>query len=263
MWRKSRFKLIENRKNDLIWLLVHRVIRVRYALKSWGYINNDKCAICKRVETIEHCFLKCPRVVKLWEHFSPVFTILLDSPFFASPESVYYPFSSTPSSTSLMISNYLLATILYWVWFARKKQQRRVQMECDGNTKDQGQASRGDKSKDKGQDKDKGAAIGDMGKGDNSRANESKDDDRRGEKRARRSSRSSSHERRDREDEKERCERKEYEAWKEDKRREREREYSRRDYHRDRSSRRDHYYSDDDRDGWTEVSYRRRNRYDR
>ena len=121
VWRKSRLKLIENRKNDLIWLLVHRVVRVRYALKSWGYINNDKCAICNRVETIEHCFLKCPRVVKLWEHFSPVFTILLDSPFFASPESVYYPFSIIPSSTCLMLSNYLLATILYWVWFARNR----------------------------------------------------------------------------------------------------------------------------------------------
>lgn len=50
VWRKSRFKLVENRKNDLLWLLIHRVIRVRYALKSWGYIDNDKCAICNRVE---------------------------------------------------------------------------------------------------------------------------------------------------------------------------------------------------------------------
>ena len=121
VWRKSRFKLVENRKNDLIWLLIHRVVRVRYALKSWGYIDNDKCAICCRVETIEHCFLECPRVVKLWRHFSPVFSKLLDSPFCASPKSVYYPFSCVQSSTGVMISNYLLATILYWVWLARNR----------------------------------------------------------------------------------------------------------------------------------------------
>ena len=121
MWRKSRFKLVENRKNDLIWLLIHCVVRVRYALKSWGYIDNDKCAICCRVETLEHCFLECPRVVKLWRHFSPVFSALLDSPFCASPKSVYYPFSCVQSSTGVMISNYLLATILYWVWLARNR----------------------------------------------------------------------------------------------------------------------------------------------
>ena len=121
VWRKSRFKVIENRKNDLIWLLIHRAIRVRYALKTWGYINVDKCAICNRVETIEHCFLECPRVVKLWDHFSPILTTLRDSPFFISPESVYYPFSSTPSSTGLILSSYLMATILYWVWLTRNR----------------------------------------------------------------------------------------------------------------------------------------------
>ena len=121
MWRKSRFKLVENRKNDLVWLLIHRVIRVRYALKSWGYIDNDKCAICKRVETIEHCFLECPRVVKLWNQFSPILSILCDSPFFVSPKSVYYPFSNIQSSTGFFLSNYLIATILYWAWFARNR----------------------------------------------------------------------------------------------------------------------------------------------
>ena len=121
VWRKSRFKVIENRKNDLIWLLIHRVIRVRHALEIWGYIDTDKCAICNRVETIEHCFLECPRVVKLWDHFSPVLSILYDSPFFISPESVYYPFFHVQSSTSLFLSSYLITTILYWVWFARNR----------------------------------------------------------------------------------------------------------------------------------------------
>ena len=110
---KSRLKVIENRKNDLVWLLIHRAIRVRYALKTWEYIDVDKCTICNRVETIEHCFLECPRVVKLWDHFSHILSTLRDSPLFISPESVYYPFSSAPSSTGLILSSYLIATILY------------------------------------------------------------------------------------------------------------------------------------------------------
>ena len=47
--------------------------------------------------------------------------MLLDSPFLVSPDSVYYPFSNAQSSTSVMISNYLLATILYWVWLGRNR----------------------------------------------------------------------------------------------------------------------------------------------
>jgi len=94
---------------------------VRYALKSWGYIDNDKCAVCNRIETVEHCFLECPRVVKLWGHFSPLLSVLLDSPFSTSLTSIYFPFSCAQSSTGTSLSNYLLATILYWCWFARNR----------------------------------------------------------------------------------------------------------------------------------------------
>ena len=31
VWRKLRFKLIENCKNDLIWLIIHRIVRTRGA----------------------------------------------------------------------------------------------------------------------------------------------------------------------------------------------------------------------------------------
>ena len=121
VWRKSRLKLIENKNNDLIWLLIHRVLCVRYALRSWGYINNDKCAICSRVETIEHCFLECARAVKVWDHFAPFLDRLLSSPFVLSSKSVFYPFSRVPSSTGVTLSNYLIATVLFWIWNARNR----------------------------------------------------------------------------------------------------------------------------------------------
>ena len=71
VWRKSRLKLIENKKNDLIWLILHCAVRVRYNLRVWGYIDSDKCAVCSRVETIKHCFVDCPRIVRVWDHFAP------------------------------------------------------------------------------------------------------------------------------------------------------------------------------------------------
>ena len=119
MWRKSRLKIIENKKNDLIWLLIHCAVRVRYSLKSWGYIDSDRCAMCSHVETMQHCFIDCPRVKKVWASFTPHLSRLLGSPFSLSFSSVLFPFSSKQSSPSLSLFRYLLATILFHVWHAR------------------------------------------------------------------------------------------------------------------------------------------------
>ena len=58
VWRKSRLKLIENKKTYLLWLIIHRAIKVRYALKTWGYkVKSDKCALCSQVERALFSFL--------------------------------------------------------------------------------------------------------------------------------------------------------------------------------------------------------------
>ena len=116
VWRKSRFKLIKNRKNDLMWLIIHRVVRTRYNLKNWGYIRTDKCSMCSCVETIEHCFLECPRARVVWKLFSPILSRFFSIPFPISPLSIFYPFSDVSLHA---LVRYLLATILYWIWNAR------------------------------------------------------------------------------------------------------------------------------------------------
>ena len=58
VWRKSRLKLIENKKTDLLWLIIHCTSKVPYALKTCAYkIKSEKCALCSQDKTIEHCFL--------------------------------------------------------------------------------------------------------------------------------------------------------------------------------------------------------------
>ena len=55
VWRKSCLKIIENKKNDLIWLILHRAIRVRYTLKTWGTfpLITVRCALkWKRSSTV-------------------------------------------------------------------------------------------------------------------------------------------------------------------------------------------------------------------
>ena len=109
MWRKSRFKLIENSKSDLIWLFLHRVIRVRDSLKTWGHINNDKCALCGRVENIEHCLLTCPRATLVWLLFAPMITTLTDVP--VLPFSFVYSLSLQP----LAFDSHTISLLLFFI----------------------------------------------------------------------------------------------------------------------------------------------------
>ena len=119
VWRKSHLKLNENKKNDLLWLILHHTVKVRYALRTWGYIDNDRCSLCGGVETIEHCFLECQCAVRVWKHFAPILSRFLSSPFSVCYPSVFYPLSDSPSSPSTSIYNFLVVTILFWIWQAR------------------------------------------------------------------------------------------------------------------------------------------------
>lgn len=68
----SPLKMIENNKNDLLWLIIQYAICVRYAFKVRGFeIKSDKCAFGSRVETIEHYFYLCPRAPRVRNFFSP------------------------------------------------------------------------------------------------------------------------------------------------------------------------------------------------
>ena len=120
VWRKSRLKLIENKKTDILWLTIHRAIKVRYALKTWGYkLKSDKCALCSQVETIEHCFLFCPRARAVWRHFSPYLSRLSTSRFSVNSSCIFFPFSSHASSPSFSLYCYVIATVLFWIWQTR------------------------------------------------------------------------------------------------------------------------------------------------
>ena len=120
VWRKSRLKLVENKKSDLIWLILHRAVKVRYSLKVWGYkVKSDKCALCSKPEKIKHCFLACPRSRRVWGFFAPFLTRLEGSTFSLSVSSVLHPFSDSQSSARVSLSCYLKATVLYSIWHAR------------------------------------------------------------------------------------------------------------------------------------------------
>lgn len=89
-WARVRGSACENFKNDLLWLITLRGVKVRDSLFSWGYIDSDQCAVCRAKETIDHCFLNCPRAKRVWARFTPSLSFLTSLRF----GLIYLPFFS-------------------------------------------------------------------------------------------------------------------------------------------------------------------------
>ena len=120
-WKLVRDGFTENFKNDLLWLIILRAVKIRDSLKNWGYINSDRCASCSRKETIDHCFLNCARVKPVWSHFSPVLSLLLGVPFVSNCLFVYFFQWSRVDSKNARLTRFLIKTILYGIWKFRNK----------------------------------------------------------------------------------------------------------------------------------------------
>ena len=120
-WSLVRDGFSENFKNDLLWLIVLRAVKVRDSLKNWGYINSARCASCSRKEAIDHCFLNCSRVKAVWLHFSSILSSLLGVTFL--PNCLFVFFFQWPSvdSRNARLARFLVKTILYGIWKFRNK----------------------------------------------------------------------------------------------------------------------------------------------
>ena len=89
-WSLVRDPFTENYKNDVFWLIILRGVKVRDSLFNWGCISSGRCASCPRRETIDHCFLNCLRVKRVWLHFVPVLSLLVGKQFVANLLKWYY-----------------------------------------------------------------------------------------------------------------------------------------------------------------------------
>ena len=120
-WSLVRDKFTENFKNDLLWLIVLRGVKVRDSLTRWGYIDSPRCASCPRRETIEHCFINCSRVKRTWEHFVPLLTSLLGFVFVVNLLFVFFFRWPSIEGRRMRLTTYLVKSILYGIWTFRNK----------------------------------------------------------------------------------------------------------------------------------------------
>ena len=114
-WSLVRDSFTENHKNDLLWLIVLHAVKVRDSLQ------NAICASCPWRETIDHCFLNCSRVKRVWQRFVPCLSSLLGVQFVCNVPFVFFFRWPVVSSKLARIARYLVKSILYGVCFFRNK----------------------------------------------------------------------------------------------------------------------------------------------
>ena len=120
-WPLVREGRCENFKNDLAWLITLRGVKVRDSLHTWGYINSNRCAVCTRKETIDHCFLNCSRAKGVWAVFCPLLSALLGLTFLPNVNTVFFYKGLCANDKDSATARYLIKTILYGIWYFRNK----------------------------------------------------------------------------------------------------------------------------------------------
>ena len=89
-------------------------------LFNWGYMSSYKCAMCDRRETIDHCFLNCFRVKRVWAHFRPVLSALLGFDFLINVCTVFF-FCFSCDARKFRIASFVIKSVVYSVWTFRNK----------------------------------------------------------------------------------------------------------------------------------------------
>ena len=116
LWKTIRSKQ-NNLYSDILWLILHRTIRVRKSLYDWGYrVSTPNCYFCNKPETIEHCFLECRRVVNIWNYFLPRIencAVTVQNIFL-----LMFPCSDKEARFSFI---QLVLSVLYHIWWSRTK----------------------------------------------------------------------------------------------------------------------------------------------
>ena len=108
----------ENYKDDLLWLITLRAIKVRDSLHSWDYIALDRCAKCNLKETIDHCLCSVKRV---WHRLSATLSALLSSTLFVIACLFSFFSWQTTNQKNARIAHDLVKSILYGIWKFRNK----------------------------------------------------------------------------------------------------------------------------------------------
>lgn len=116
VWTVLVENIADNRVSEVRWRIIHRVIKVRQNLKDWGYnVTSTKCASCNEEESIEHCFMTCERLRKVWEWVGKVVG-KWNVNFSVSRECLFLG-SGTGRDRALMY--FIIDMVLYSIWKCR------------------------------------------------------------------------------------------------------------------------------------------------
>ena len=114
-WSLVRDNFTENHKNDLLWPILLHAVKVRDSFENWGVIGSGVCACCPRLETNAHCFLKCTRVKRVWDYFSPLLSSLLGIQFDVNTATVFFFAWPSPCFKISRIARFLIKSIFYGI----------------------------------------------------------------------------------------------------------------------------------------------------
>lgn len=107
-------KLTSTRHKNSLLRIAHGDVYTKDKLHRFGMADDNKCPRCDEVETLNHKFIGCPYVIRIWTSAKP-FLEKLGTPLQTNLELTKIAMSSSIGSTveSMTLNAEILQTILY------------------------------------------------------------------------------------------------------------------------------------------------------
>ena len=86
LWRNVYSPLVSNKKGDINWKIVQRVLLTGLSLNRIGILDSANCHRCGAIDNIEHALLECGSVRTFWIHVNHLISKITANKVSLTPE---------------------------------------------------------------------------------------------------------------------------------------------------------------------------------
>ena len=103
-WTIIRQASKESRLRELHWKILHNIYPTNIVLHKMGLRQNNRCTYCSdKVDFIEHFFVECPQISKIWKHVQNVLNDEQNLKITLLPRDILLGFEKRPGTTKIDI----------------------------------------------------------------------------------------------------------------------------------------------------------------
>ena len=122
VWETCHKGLNTGQENEVCYLTAHRVVKTSAYLKFKCGMKSvsEFCVRCGQIEDLEHLFIECETVGRVWKEFTPILRQIVPGEVFTDKKILLLrDFQHKHPKRATLLATYLMKMILHKIWRAR------------------------------------------------------------------------------------------------------------------------------------------------